>query len=131
MGLPPAVVSLGPGHVRVGLEAGGVRAATGYGFQRIQQWAEQAAEAVRQRQPIPAHAADPWLVGWMDRLFLRVLRAYPARAPEIFLRLFGRVDSAALTRFLSGEARVVDCLKVIVALPPGPFVRQLFQGSGR
>lgn len=131
MGLPSATVSLGSGHVRVGLEAGGVRAATGYGFQRIQQWAEQAAEAVRRGRPIPAHVADPWLVGWMDRLFLRVLLAYPARAPEIFLRLFGRVDCAALTRFLSGEARLMDCLKVIIALPPGPFVRQLLTGPRR
>jgi phytoene/squalene synthetase len=131
MGLPPAVVSLGIGHVRVGMEAGGVRAATGYGFQRIQQWAERAAGAVRQGRPIPAHLEDPWLVAWMDRLFLRVLRSSPELAPQMFFRLFARVNSAALTRFLSGEARFMDCLKVIYALPPGPFFRQLLKGPSQ
>ena len=128
MGLPSAAVSLGTGYVRAGMEAGGVRAATGYGFQRIQHWAELAAEAVRKGLPIPGHAKDPWPVRWMDRLLLRVLVADPARGPEIFLRLFGRVDSAALTRFLCGEARFGDYVRVIAALPPGPFLRQLLNG---
>jgi len=129
MGLPDDVTPPTPSYVRVGLESGGVRAATGYGFQRIQQWATQAADQLLRGLPIQPHAPDPWMIRWMDSLFLRVLRAAPEEGPDIFLRLFSRVPSGPLLRFLSGRARFTDCLKVARALPAKLFLRQLIKGD--
>ena len=65
----------------------------------------------------------------MDRLFLQVLQAAPRAAPDLFLSLFERADSACVIRFLSGTSTVWDCLRVIKSLPAKPFVRQLFAGA--
>ena len=129
MGLPDDPAPPKPGYVRVGLESGGVRAATGYGFQRIQQWATQAADQLQRGLPIQPHAPDPAMIRWMDDLFLRVLKAAPEQGPNIFLRLFSRVPAGPLLRFLAGDARLTDGFKVARALPAKLFLRQLIKGD--
>ena len=128
MGLARKPASLGPGYAAVGVMAGGARASSGFAFQRIQQWAEQCCAALAAGNPPTAHRDDPRLVRMMDRLFLQVLRAAPQAAPELFLSLFERADSACLIRFLSGKSTVKDCLEVMKALPAKHFVQQLLSG---
>ena len=126
MGLALTPPSLGLGHVAVGVMAGGARASSGFAFQRIQQWAEQCCAALATGSLPTTHRADPLLVRMMDRLFLKVLRASPQAAPDLFLSLFEHADSACVIRFLSGKSTVMDCLLVMKALPARPFVQQLF-----
>ena len=126
MGLVRAPPSLGAGHVAVGVMAGGARASSGFAFQRIQQWAGQCAAALAAGQLPTGHRSDPLLVRLMDRLFLQVLRAAPQTAPDLFLALFERADSACVIRFLSGRSTAKDCLQVMRALPAKHFVQQLF-----
>ena len=126
MGLARTPPSLGAGHVAVGVMAGGARASSGFAFQRIQQWAGQCAAALAAGQLPTGHRSDPLLVRLMDRLFLQVLRAAPQTAPDLFLDLFERADSACVIRFLSGRSTVKDCLQVMRALPAKHFVQQLF-----
>lgn len=116
------------GYVRVGLEAGAARASTGYAFQRIQRWADEAVECIAHGRRVRPLAADPWIVRRMDDLFLRVLARAPERAPELFLRLFSRRDPRPVLRFLNDEARPLDYLAVMRALPAGLFLREVFRG---
>ena len=109
--------------------AGSARASSGFAFQRIQQWAGQCCAAIAAGKPPTAHRSDPWLVQMMDRIFLNVLRASPQTAPELFLSLFERADSARLIRFLSGKSTLKDCLDVIKALPAKHVVKQLLSSS--
>ena len=126
MGLARTPPSLGAGHVAVGVMAGGARASSGFAFQRIQQWAGQCVAAIAAGQPPTGHQGDPLLVRLMDRLFLQVLRAAPHTAPDLFVALFERADSACVIRFLSGRSTAKDCLQVMRALPAKHFVQQLF-----
>ena len=126
MGLLHKPPSRGPGYVAVGVMAGGARASTGFAFQRIQEWSEQCCAAIAAGNPPTAHRDDRRLVRLMDQLFLQVLRTKPEAAPELFLSLFERTDSACLIRFLSGKGTVKDCLRVVNALPSKKyFVKQL------
>ena len=129
MGLVRRPASLGSGHVAVGVMAGSARASSGFAFQRIQQWADQCCAAMAAGGPPTPHRADPLLIRVMDRLFLKVLRASPKAAPDLFLSMFGQADSARVIRFLSGKSSVKDCLQVMKALPAKNFVRQLFARS--
>ena len=113
------------GVVRAGTAAGALRAASGYGFLRIQRWAERCTDAIAAGRAPLGHPPEPALRRWMDGVFLRALAAEPERAPEFFLKLAARVPGAALVRFLSDEARPADLLRVIAALPPAPFLRAL------
>lgn len=111
--------------VRAGLFAGAARPATGYAFQRIQRWADRCAERLRAGQPAVGARPDGAVTRAMDRVFLEVLRADAARAPELFLDLFTRTEPARLVRFLSDGATLGDALAVVRALPPRPFLRRL------
>jgi len=116
----PAITAATPA-----LPAGALRAASGYGFLRIQAWAERCAAALARDGRTVGHPNEPRLRQWMDELFLRVLTADPTRAPEFFLRLAGIVPSAAFVRFLSDQASVADIARIVTALPPWPFLRAL------
>ena len=129
MGLTRQIASEAAGYVAVGVMAGGARASSGFAFQRIQHWADHCCAAIAAGAAPTAHRADPLLVRAMDRLFLQVLRDAPQAAPELFLSLFERADSASVIRFLSGKSSVTDCLRVIMALPAKIFVRQLLASS--
>jgi lycopene beta-cyclase len=112
-------------RVRVGVAAGGARAASGFAFQRIQRWANAcAAELIAGRPPL-SHPPDPWITRAMDALFLRVLRAHPERAPELFLALFALQDPRRIIRFMSDHAAMADYAAIIVALPPWLFLREI------
>ena len=121
MGMP-ARQSDDPSYVYAGTSAGGLRAATGYGFWRIQRWAQCCAWALDRGQGPLAHPPEPKIQGWMDDLFLRVLRSHPRRAPELFFRLHQRVPAEVLIRFLSDESNWIDKLKVVLSLPKRPFL---------
>lgn len=116
-----------PGMVRAGTAAGALRAASGYGFLRIQAWAERCADAIAREQPPLGHPPEPRLRRWMDEVFLHALATHPVQMPEFFLRLAARVPPAALVRFLSDAARPDDVLRIMAALPSGPFLRAILQ----
>lgn len=114
-------------HVRVGVAAGAARAASGFAFQRIQRWATACAAQLIAGQPPLSHPPDPWITRSMDALFLRVLRAHPERAPELFLALFAIQDPRRVIRFMSDHAAMADYAAIILALPPCLFLREIPQ----
>lgn len=127
MGLNSAMHSPHKSYVRVGVMAGSARPSTGYCFQRIQWWAHQcAASLAHHRQPAP-HQPDPLALRFMDRIFLEVLKADPARGGSVFFALFSRASTARVIRFLSGNGSIVDSLAVIAAVPFSPFIHTAFQ----
>jgi lycopene beta-cyclase len=125
MGSHPARDMNDPTHVVVGVASGGARPATGFAFQRIQRWAEECAWQLADGEPPLGHAADPPLLRFMDRLFLRVIKRHPDTAPDLFLRLFELKHPAPLLRFLGDCGSVADCLRMICALPAGLFLGEL------
>lgn len=129
MGMKLSVQAPGAHYVRAGLMSGGARPSTGYAFQRIQRWADSCAAALQAGRGPVGHAPDSLTRRAMDRLFLRVIRDYPERAPEMFVRLFSTTKPARLLRFLSDEGSLVDCLAVIATLPPAPFLRTLLRAE--
>jgi lycopene beta-cyclase len=133
MGLPTDKAQLSyamdPSYVYVGLTAGGARAATGYAFQRIQEWAIDCASAIQNTGLPVAHKNDPYLLNKMDNIFLNVIRNNPNLGPDLFMDLFTKVESKSLVRFLSDKANALDYLAVIKALPAAPFLRDIFNFS--
>jgi len=116
-----------PMLVIAGTSAGGLRAASGYGFLRIQRWARACAKALaKDGRPLP-HAPDPKLQAWMDRLFLDVLCSHPDQVPGLFFKLYNHLDTKVLIRFMNDESSLLDKLKVIQSLPARPFLRTIFR----
>jgi len=128
MGLTTIAPPPGEGYVRAGVMNGGARPSTGYAFQRIQRWANDTANAIRNGAPLSGHVADPGIRRWMDLLFLRVVRHHPDRAADLFLNIFGMTDPARIIRFLSDTGSLADHSAVIASLPTGQFLRELWEG---
>jgi lycopene beta-cyclase len=113
------------GVLFAGNSGGALRAASGYGFLRIQRWALACADALERGGPPIGHPAEPFLRRSMDRIFLQAVRADLERTPEYFLALARGVPAAGLVRFLSDAARLTDYARLIASLPTMPFLRQL------
>jgi lycopene beta-cyclase len=115
-----------PTYVHAGLTAGAARPATGYAFQRIQNWAIQCAQSIaKSGLPVP-HAKDSFLNRKMDHIFLNVIGNDPVLGLALFMDLFKKVDSRRLVRFLSDRGQLLDYLAVIRALPAFPFLKEIF-----
>lgn len=125
MGTLGALPEVARGVVFAGNSGGALRAASGYGFLRIQRWARACAESLQRGEPPVGHPAEPWLRRSMDRIFLQAVRADLERGPEYFLALARGVPAAGLVRFLSDAARLTDYARLIASLPTVPFLRQL------
>lgn len=113
------------GLVQAGNGGGALRAASGYGFLRIQRWAQLCAERLLAGQEPIGHPAEPPLRRAFDRIFLQAVRAHPERTAEYFLALARGVGPATLVRFLSDGARPADYARIIASLPWAPFIAQL------
>lgn len=126
---PASRAAQAPGRIlRMGIAGGALRPATGYGFATIQAQAKHLAATLAQGPDAARGWQAPRLPAWtrrMDRLFLRVLRRHPERAPQLFTTLFRRCPAAPLVRFLSGTGGLGDAARVALSLPPGPFLREL------
>jgi len=118
------------GIVRAGIAGGGLRAASGYGFMRIQEWAHSCAEHLERTGRPLGHPPEPLVRRVMDRVFLQAVRSNPERAADFFLGVAGGLDAAAFVRFMTDGARPRDYLKVAASLPPGPFLRALMKPRG-
>lgn len=115
-----------PSYVRVGLFAGAARPATGYAFQRIQHWAADCGRAIANGGFPIAHPKEPALRGWMDSLFLNVIRRQPELAPQLFLAVFSGGANQRVIRFLGENGGLSDYVAMAWTLPRRPFLRQLF-----
>ena len=128
MGLPRLAPDGSPmrsGYLRVGTAGGALRASSGFGFLRIQRWAEAAAATFIQTGTLLPHQDANQLLAPMDAIFLEALRAQPRLAPEVFIRLLAGVPPASFVRFMDDRPSGLDLARMISALPKGPFLRAL------
>jgi lycopene beta-cyclase len=116
-------------YARVGVTAGSARPATGYTFQRIQAWAQECAKELQKTGMPISHSADSFLLSKMDNIFLNVLRNNPEMGSSLFMDMFSKVSHPRLIRFLSDHGGLLDYLAVVIALPPLPFLKEVFRLS--
>jgi lycopene beta-cyclase len=102
---------------RIGLAGGMAKPSTGYAFLAIQRFsAEMTRRLARAELPDAPEPRDV-RARTMDRVMLSYLRRHPERGPEVFERLFGRVDPSRLVRFLNDDASVADALDIMSVMP--------------
>ncbi|NJL12229.1 MAG: lycopene cyclase [Microscillaceae bacterium] len=108
--------------VHIGTRGGQTKASTGYTFVNIQKQSEKIVAALLQKGvPFPHPAPSRFRL--YDRMLLNVLQKqrYPAR--DIFARMFARHPIARVLRFLDGESRFDEEIKIMAKMPSLPFLR--------
>ncbi|MEU5145652.1 MULTISPECIES: lycopene cyclase family protein [Streptomyces] len=114
---------VGAAVFRIGAAGGATRPSTGYTFAGLQRQTSAVAAALRQgRRPVPP-AGHSLRARTMDAVLLRALGSGRVDGPDLFCRLFARVPSARLLRFLDGHTSLFEDLAVGRHAPVGPMLR--------
>ena len=113
--------------IPMGLHADPTKPSTGYCYPHAQDQARRQAQALLSKDSRAAASTRSDLGRWFDAVFIGFLEQHPQQAGATFLRLFQRVPSDVLIRFLTDKARIGDYLKVMLALPKRTFIRQAFR----
>jgi len=111
----------------IGGNGGAIRPSSGYAFIFIQKQIDMAIAGFHQTGVLRFRTPHSSVDLWMDAVLLSVLRHWPERAPELFLRMGRALDGDEFARFLSGEADWPLRLKVVMAMPKWPFLRGLMR----
>ena len=106
---------------RIGVLGGQARASSGYAFGRIQRATTQIARQIVSGQSVSI-AVAPAKYAFLDEVFLDALNSSPRFAANCFTRLFDRVPTDTLVRFLDDRSSLLDDARLIAALPKAPFL---------
>jgi lycopene beta-cyclase len=112
-------------YLFAGLFEGAARPSSGYAFQRIQSWANKCAHSMVTKNTLYAFPKEKRLQSFMDGLFLNVIKKNPTMAASLFEDLFRECNLKTVVKFMSDQASISDCLEIIRALPPKPFIEAL------
>jgi lycopene beta-cyclase len=110
----------------IGAASGAVRLSSGYAFSTIQAQISKLARGISLgKYAVPA-AISPSIIR-MDKIFNRVLMAQPELGVTMMMRTAEALDANGFARFMLGTATPIDWVKVIMAMPKIPFLKQVFQ----
>lgn len=125
MGQTPLPAPSSDRIIKAGQAAGALRASSGYGFLRIQAWAEATAKSISATdQPlVKPHSSN--FENTMDKLFLTAMCCHPHTSSEWFMALAKELTGEEFARFMCGDVPLVLWLKIIKALPKSPFLYAL------
>jgi lycopene beta-cyclase len=65
---------------------------------------------------------------FLDAIFLRVLKKYPERMPNIFLRMF-KSKANTIVKFLSNKSNILEDLSIILKMPKLVFIKAIFKND--
>lgn len=114
--------------LRAGQAAGVLRASSGYGFLRIQDWAESTAEELASGQRLLSKPFGSPLERKMDAIFLSAMTSSPHAAADWFTRIADQLSGDEFGQFMSQSPSFHLWLKVVSSLPKAPFLRALLAG---
>ncbi|MFD7920084.1 lycopene cyclase family protein [Streptomyces sp. NPDC059740] len=112
-----------PRVFRIGTAGGATRPATGYTFAAVQRQSRAVAALLhhgRTPHPPPPHRARSRA---MDAVLLRALDRGRVDGAAFFCDLFDRVPTEQVLRFLDGESRPVEDLRIGLRTPVAPMLR--------
>lgn len=112
-----------PFGMPIGLNAGALRASTGYAFSEIIHQVSSLAKQIKDEKEIGAVGPGyTKLENWMDKVLLDVLSLNPDLAPHIFSTILNTLKGDEFVRFMIGGCPLAIKLKIIRALPKPSFI---------
>ena len=67
----------------------------------------------------------------MDSIFNGVLLSRPDLAVSLYMRMARALNGDQFARFMLGQATANDWLRVIAAMPKGPFIKQAVKQAAK
>ena len=129
MGQMPLPVAKSCRIVRAGQAAGALRPSSGYGFLRIQSWANALAKDFAEgKQPIAVPLGSSF-ERFMDAIFINALLRFPHASSNWFVKLADKLSGDEFGQFMTVPVKLGLWLKVVMALPKSPFITAIMIGA--
>ena len=111
--------------INIGTAGGMTRLSTGYTFLNIQQ---QSRYIVNNLGDITNKKGFkiPGKYDFLDQIFLKVLKKYPKKMPDIFFNMF-KSNSKNIINFLSNKSNFFEDMSIILRMPKMIFLKALFE----
>ena len=112
-------------EIFIGSAGGMTRLSTGYTFLNIQQQSRYIVNNLgditnKKGFKIPAK------YDFLDQVFLKVLKKYPKKMPDIFFNMF-KSNSKNIINFLSNKSNFFEDMSIILRMPKMIFLKALFE----
>ena len=109
--------------INIGSAGGMTRLSTGYTFLNIQEHSRYIAKNIDN-----ISGAKIFSLGkkyqFLDKIFLNVLKKYPEKMPQIFLKMFN-TSSNTIIKFLSNKSSIFEDINIISKMPKLIFLKAL------
>ena len=110
--------------INIGTAGGMTRLSTGYTFLNIQEHSKYIRKNIENIKNVKVYDIGK-KYRFLDEIFLRVLKKYPEKMPNIFSDMFG-VSYSATIKFLSNKSNILEDLSIIWKMPKWIFVKSIF-----
>lgn len=110
----------------IGVASGAARRSSGYAFHHIQQQVTQLAAGIARGDMTVPRPISRGLT-FMDKIFNGVLLDRPELAVSLYMETARALNADEFARFMLGQASLRDWLRVIIAMPQRPFIKQLIR----
>ena len=110
--------------ISIGTAGGMTRLSTGYTFLNIQEhckYIRQNIENISKSKKYEIRKKYQFL----DKIFLKVLKKYPEKMPDIFFKMF-KTSPNTVIKFLSNKSNFLEDLIIIFKMPKWIFLKELF-----
>lgn len=122
---------LGKRIMAIGTKGGRVKPSTGYAFARIQKDSQAILRSLASKgHPFAVPASSPRRK-FYDALMLEVIAAQGEKTRPIMTAMFKNNSIQSIFRFLDEESSILEDLRMLASLPPGPFLKALAGWSWR
>ena len=110
--------------INIGTAGGMTRLSTGYTFLNIQEHSKYIRENIEKITEAKIFEIDK-KYQFLDKIFLKVLKKYPEKMPDIFFKMF-KGSPKTVIKFLSNKSNFIEDLSVILKMPKWIFIKALF-----
>tara|TARA_B100000700_G_scaffold167080_1_gene184597 strand:+ start:3520 stop:4581 length:1062 start_codon:yes stop_codon:yes gene_type:complete len=110
--------------INIGTAGGMTRLSTGYTFLNIQEHSKYIRMNIENIQNTKKYEIGK-KYQFLDKIFLRVLKKYPEKMPDIFSSIFSPSYGAAI-KFLSNKSNILEDLSIILKMPKWIFIKSIF-----
>jgi lycopene beta-cyclase len=113
--------------INIGSAGGMTRLSTGYTFLNIQEHSKYIRKNIEK-----IVNAKIYTIGkkyeFLDNIFLKVLKKYPEKMPDIFLKMF-KSKANTVIKFLSNKSNILEDLLIISKMPKWIFIKAIFRND--
>tara|TARA_B100001741_G_scaffold311202_1_gene311885 strand:+ start:401 stop:1471 length:1071 start_codon:yes stop_codon:yes gene_type:complete len=110
--------------INIGTAGGMTRLSTGYTFLNIQDHSRYIRMNIENIQNTKKYEINKKYQS-LDKIFLKVLKKYPEKMPDIFFRMFNEPSSTVI-KFLSNKSNLIEDLHIISKMPKSTFIKAVF-----